>query len=102
MVATSIIYVIITVSNFKVLIRLLTNGVHASILIFLFIYGLLVGFVFINYISDFSNFDYRELTYELFTRYNSIVAIVFCIIGCFFINYFLHIFIKLNYFPTAY
>lgn len=63
MVATSIIYVIITVSNFKVLLKLLTNGVNISILIFLFIYGLLVGFVFINYISDFSNFDYRELTY---------------------------------------
>lgn len=63
MVATSIIYIIITVSNFKVLLRLLNNGVNISILIFLFIYGLLVGFIFINYISNFSNFDYRELTY---------------------------------------
>lgn len=63
MVATSIIYIIITVSNFKVLLRLLNNGINISILIFLFIYGLLVGFVFINYLSNFSNFDYRELTY---------------------------------------
>lgn len=63
MVATSIIYVIITVSNFKVLLRLLNNGVSVSLIIFLFIYGLLVGFVFLNYLGDFSNFDYRELTY---------------------------------------
>jgi len=42
------------------------------------------------------------LTYQLFTRFNSIVAMIFSLIGCYFINYFLHDVIKLMYFPNAY
>ncbi|CAD8200084.1 unnamed protein product [Paramecium octaurelia] len=102
MVATSIIYLLITVSSLKVLFRLFYNKVNIVIIVFLFTFGLLVGFVFINYRRDFSNFDYQELTYQLFTRFNSIVAMVFSLIGCYFINYFLHNFIKLIYFPNAY
>ncbi|CAD8190865.1 unnamed protein product [Paramecium octaurelia] len=102
MVATSIIYVVITVSALKVLFRLIQHNVHIVIIISLFTFGLLVGFVFLNYRGNFSDFDYQELTYQLFTRFNSIVAIIFCLFGCFFINYFLHDFIKLNVFPTVY
>ncbi|CAD8179034.1 unnamed protein product [Paramecium octaurelia] len=102
MVATSIIYVIITVSTLKVLFRLIKHKVNIVIIVSLFTFGLLVGFVFLNYRGKFSDFDYQELTYQLFTRFNSIVAMIFCLFGCFFINYFLHDLIKLNLFPSAY
>jgi len=58
MVATSIIYILITVSSLKVLFRLICNNVSVVVIAFLFTFGLLVGFVFLNYRGDFSNYDY--------------------------------------------
>ncbi|CAD8103907.1 unnamed protein product [Paramecium primaurelia] len=91
-----------TISTLKVLFRLIQHNVHIVIIVCLFTFGLLVGFVFINFRGQFSDIDYQEITYQLFTRYNSIVGMIFCLFGCFFIKYFLNDFIKLNLFPTAY
>jgi len=58
MIATSVIYIIITVSTLKVLFRLIKHNVHIVIIVSLFTFGLLVGFVFLNYRGQFSDFDY--------------------------------------------
>lgn len=102
MVSTSIIYVIVAVMAFKVFFRLLFHKVYISAFTYLITMGLLVGFVFSNFKGDFSHWDYEALTVEIFTRYNSIVAIVFSISGCYLINFILHDIIRFRFLPSAY
>jgi len=89
MISTSIMFTMIFVATFKVFFRLIRKGVWIISIIQLFTVGLLVGFVFSNHRAEFSSWNYQQLTYELFTRYNSIVAMVFSIFFCYFINFLL-------------
>jgi phospholipid-translocating ATPase len=77
----------IVAATFKLCFILLSRGIKSALLSQFLSLGFIVVFVIVNFRANFSNWDYMSLTYEIFTRFDSVMSLLFNLILCIFISF---------------
>jgi phospholipid-translocating ATPase len=73
--------------TFKLFFVLLSRGVKSALGSQFLTLGFVVVFIIVNLRGNFSAWDYMALTYEIFTRFDSVMSLLFNLIVCLLISF---------------
>jgi hypothetical protein len=97
-----IMYSILLITNFQLLVSMLSRGVYSALVSTAVTLGMMVMYVIVNYTSNFSMVNYIALTVEIFSRGDCILSLIINLIVGYTIHVLTNIVLKQHWFPSAY